>query len=305
MKRALNLRQIEAMKAVIEAGTVSNAATLLHVSQPAVSKLLAHLEADTGLRLFERARGRLVPTAQGMRFYQEIDRIFAGIRQVERAVDVIRREEQGQLVVGVLPALSVTFVQRTTAAFLRRRPLVYMKMMEASSFLIVDWLSTRQIDVGLISFEAENPYIDAEPLMRHALVCIMPPDHPLAAKSVIVPEDLDGLPFISFAASSQIRQRLETLFEERGVRPRIVIEASNAPMHCDFVATGLGVSVVHPLFAAGVKSRVAMRRFEPPVPFAFYLCRSRDSRNAELVSEFIQESRTVAEAMSRELLSAP
>jgi DNA-binding transcriptional LysR family regulator len=71
VRRRLNLRQIEAFKAVIEHGTVSAAAAMLHVSQPAMSKLIAHLETDAALRLFDRAKGRLTPTEQGMRLYAE------------------------------------------------------------------------------------------------------------------------------------------------------------------------------------------------------------------------------------------
>jgi DNA-binding transcriptional LysR family regulator len=69
--RQLNLRQVEAFKAVIEYGTVSRAAEMMNVSQPAMSKLIAHLEEDTGLRLFDRVKGRLVPTRRGMRLYEE------------------------------------------------------------------------------------------------------------------------------------------------------------------------------------------------------------------------------------------
>ena len=101
--RQPTMRQIEAFKAVIETGTVSRAAEVLNMSQPAASKLLTNLEADIGLTLFERRRGLLVPNERGVRFYQEIDRIFSGLNQINRAVDSLRREEQGQLVIGCLP----------------------------------------------------------------------------------------------------------------------------------------------------------------------------------------------------------
>ena len=111
MARAINLRQVEMLKAVVEHGTVSRAAVVLGISQPAASKLLMQLERDGGLKLFDRARGRLAPTAQGMRLYEEIDRIFAGVRQVETAIAVIRREdtgENGQIVVALIDDGEVT-----------------------------------------------------------------------------------------------------------------------------------------------------------------------------------------------------
>jgi DNA-binding transcriptional LysR family regulator len=305
MPRQLNLRQIEAFKAVIESGTVSSAAGILNISQPAMSKLIAHLEEDTGLKLFDRVKGRLAPTERGMRLYEEIDRIFAGVRQVENAVDVIRREQQGQLLVGVMPALSGSFIQQATTSFLKGRANVFCSVQSRSSQWIADWLVTRKLDVGLISSRIDNPYIATEPLMEHPLVCIMPRDHPLARKSVIRPNDLDDVPFISFDPESYTGQRIAPVFETYSVRANIVLVANVSPTLCEFVAAGLGVSLVHPLMASGMQDRLAVRRFEPAVQLDFQLCRIRDSRNAGLVEAFVQETRATAERISRDLLSAP
>src|SRR5437868_1521109 len=137
MPRQINLRQIEAFKAVIENGTVSRAAELLNVSQPAMSKLIAHLEFDTGLKLFDRVKGRLAPTAHAMRLYDEVGRIFAGVRQVENAVDAIRREEQGRLAVGVMPALSGSFIQQATMGFLKHHSKVFCSVHSLTTQWIV------------------------------------------------------------------------------------------------------------------------------------------------------------------------
>ena len=89
MPRHLYLRQIEAFKAVIENGTISRAAVLLSISQPSMSKLIAHLEQDTGLKLFDRVKGRIAPTEQAMRLYDEVERIFGGVtREMFRSMTV-------------------------------------------------------------------------------------------------------------------------------------------------------------------------------------------------------------------------
>ena len=301
MPRHINLRQVEAFKAVIENGTVSRAAAALNVSQPAMSKLIAHFEADTGLRLFERLTGRLAPTARGMRLYQEIDRIFAGVRQVENAIDVIRREEQGQLLVGVMPALSGSFIQQATMAFLAARPNVFCSLHSRSSLLITDWLITRKLDVGLVSGRVDNPFVACEPLLTHPLVCILPLDHPLARRSVIVPTDLQGQAFISYDPESYTARRISEMLDTHGVEVRSVLVANVAPTLCEFVAAGLGISLIHPLMGSGFVDRVAIRRFEPAVPFEFQLCRARESRNATLVDLFMQEVRKTAESISRSM----
>jgi DNA-binding transcriptional LysR family regulator len=302
MRRPLNLRQIEAFKAVVENGTVSRAADILHVSQPAVSKLLLHLEHDTGLQLFERVKGRLIPTKRGIRLYEEIDRIFAGVSQIESAVDFIQREDQGRLVVGVMPALAGSFIQRATIGFMRQCPDVYVSIHARSSQFIADWLVTRQLDIGLISPRIGSPFFDAEPVMEHPLVCIMPPNHRLAEKSVIRPDDLDGEAFISFAAESYTSQRIAEIFDAYNVRAKFVLDATVAPTVCEFVAAGCGVSLVHPLFADGVADRIVMRPFEPVVPFYFLICRARETRNVGHVKIFSEAMRAAAAQIFGEIL---
>lgn len=302
--RPVNLRQIEAFKAVIENGTISRAALMLHISQPAMSKLITHMEADTGLRLFERLKGRLAPTEQAMRLYEEVDRIFAGVRQVANAVDAIRREAQGRLAVGVMPALAGSFIQRATSGFLKTRPNVFCLVQSLSSQWVVDRMVMKKLDVGLVSAGIDNPYVALEPLIEHPLVCIMPLDHPLTARSHIEPPDLDQIPFVTFHPDAYVGHVIDRMFETYKIRVKSVLVTNVAPTLCEFVAAGLGVALVHPLMLSGFENRLAVRRFEPELPFNFQLCRSIDNRNAPLVEAFAQEARTLAAQISRSLLGA-
>jgi DNA-binding transcriptional LysR family regulator len=303
MTRRINLRQVEAFKAVIEYGTVSRAAEMMNVSQPAMSKLIAHLEEDTGLQLFDRLKGRLAPTRRGMRLYEEIDRIFAGVRQVENAIDTIRRDEQGRILIGVMPALSGSFIQQATCAFLTHHPDVFCSIQSRSSQWITDGLVTRKLDVGLVIAPIDNPYIVAEPMMGHPVVCILPLGHPLGTKDVITPEDLAGVPFVSFDPESHTSQRVTSALEAHGVTPHTVMIASVSPTLCEFVAAGVGVSLVHPLIVGGLRDKLVIRRFEPTIQLDFYLCRLRDSRNARLVETYLEVTREAAAAISRTILS--
>ena len=111
----MNLRQIEAFKAVIESGTVTQAAERLAISQPAVSKLLQSFERGSGLTLFTREKGRLSPTTEARLLYEEVERIFQGAGRVRQAADEIRSLKRGLLSIGVMPALSVGFAQEILA----------------------------------------------------------------------------------------------------------------------------------------------------------------------------------------------
>jgi DNA-binding transcriptional LysR family regulator len=303
MGRAINLRQIEVFKALIEHGTVSRAAEVLNVSQPAASKLLRHFETDTGLKLFDRYKGRLTPTSQGLRVYEEVARIFLGVRQVESAIALIRHEEQGRLVIGAIPALCGTLIRRTTMNFLKHHPDVFCLIETPSSRWIAEYVHTRKLDVGLLSARIDNPYLITEPLLEQTLpmLCIMPVGHPLARHKVIRPAHLNGTPFISFKADSFTEQTVASMFEKNGVKANIVLTAAANSTVCQFVAAGLGISLVHPFFIADMEKSLVARPFEPATKLDFHLCYARDARNTVLISEFTTELKSVAKHFIDEL----
>ena len=296
MRRNVNLRQVEVFKAVIEHGTVSSAAAALHVSQPAMSKSLALFEGDCGLRLFDRVKGRLAPTEQGMQLYAEIDRIFSGVQQVENAIDALHRQTQGRLLIGVMPALSGAFVQRVVTAFLRVHPGTYCSIEARSSQWIMESLVGRRLDVGFVGSDMRNPYVESEPLMEHPVVCIMPAGHPLEARRVVVPADLARFLYVAFEPESATGQQVAAMLGAHGVSPKIAVVTNLARTVYEFVAAGTGVALVHPLMASEF-DRITVRPFEPHLPLGFLLAQGRGGRNARLVDEFVDTARITAAAM--------
>ena len=304
MPRHLNLRQIEAFKAVIECGTVSRAALILNLTQPAISKLISHLEYDTGLRLFDRVKGRLAPTEHAMRLYDEVDRIFAGVRHIENTGDAIRREEQGRLAIGVMPVFGGPFIQRATMGFLGKCPNVFCSVQSLGSQWIVDGLVTRKLDVGLVEPGIDHPYLTFEPVMEHALVCVMPIGHPLAGKAAVSPKDLHQIPFVSLNPDSFLTHQIESVLEAHDVAPQTAMIANLARTLCEFVAAGVGVSLIHPLGATGLEDRLVMKPFKPEIKLTFQLCRNVNSRNAQFIDAFAQELRAAAAETSDSTLSS-
>ena len=302
MRRRVNLRQIEVFKAVIEHGTVSSAAAALNVSQPAMSKSLAQLEADTELRLFDRVRGRLAPTEQGMRLYAEIERIFSGVKQVENAIDALHRQVQGRLLIGVMPGLSGAFVQRVVTAFLQVHPGTYCSIEARNSEWIMESLVGRRLDVGLLSSRMQNPFVESELLADDALVCIMPVGHPLAARHTVVPADLARVSYVSFGPETDIGHQIAGMLASHGVDPAIALITNIAPTVCEFVASGTGVSLVHPLMVSDF-DRIVIRPFEPRTTLGFLLSHPRASRNARLVDDFIGVAQITAGAMLQEAMA--
>lgn len=292
--RAPSLRQIEALIAVIETGTVSRAAEMLRISQPAASKLVHHLEADTGLQLFDREGGRLVPTARGRRLYEEADRIFGGINQLARAIEAIRREEQDRILVGAMPGLAGPFMSRAVGRFRQHHPNVYISVEARSSQFLADWIMSQRLDLALLITRIDHPHIMTEILAGHPMVCALPCGHPLAAHERLTPKELDGVPFIGFGPSSLTRRLVENAFATEGLRPNVVMDATTATNVCAFVAAGFGVTIADPLILESGAHRMEIRPFDPPVVFEFYISRPVRARNRVLVDVFVEEVRHAA-----------
>lgn len=284
-----SLRQLEALMAVVEAGTVSRAADLLRISQPAASKLIQDLEADTGLQLFERENGRLVPTGRGMRLYEEVERIFGGVNQLARTVDTIRREERGHLVVGAMPALSGPFLARVVSAFRAVHPEVFVSIEARSTQYLTESVLMRRIDIALVMSGLEHPSLLIERVECPPAVVVLPLDHHLLSKQTLTPSELKDEPFVAFAPTGTMRRKVDAVFESEGLRTNTVIEATTAPNVAEFVAAGQGITISDPIameFAAG---RVAVRPFSPSITFEYGIMRPVRARNRDLVEDFVRE----------------
>ena len=283
----LNLRQLEAFKAVMETGTAIHAAEILNVSQPAVSKLIANFERAVGFEVFDRAHGRLAPTPEAVMLYNVVEHAFASVARIEQSAVDIRERRDGRLTVGVMPALSAGFAQRVATAFLARRPQVSLTLHGRSSQKIIESLAGQQLDLGIFAAGFDHPGVSTDFQFRIAAVCILPRGHRLANKAHIEPADLEGESFISLTMLDRIRSRVDHPFEAAGIRRSIRIDTPMAASACAFVAQGAGVSIVDPFSAMEADDRqVAVKPFVPAIHFDMEVAYPSRSRRSQLVLAF-------------------
>src|SRR5690348_6414912 len=105
----MRLRQLEAFRAVMLCQTVTKASEMLHISQPAATRLIADLEDSIGFDLFDRKRGRLIPTAEAQTLFEEVQQSLLGVERIARTAQEIRHQQRGVLQVAAAPALSLSF----------------------------------------------------------------------------------------------------------------------------------------------------------------------------------------------------
>jgi DNA-binding transcriptional LysR family regulator len=266
----INSRQVEAFRAMMMTGSVTDAARLMAVTQPAVSRLLRDFQALLKMELFERRGSGLVPTASATALYMEVERSFVGLERIAAAAEEIRGRRTGTLRIAALPALSNGYLPRLAGGFLKERPNLNLSFFGVISPIVVDWVLNNQCDIGFAEVPIAHSGLPCVRLPALPRVAVLPADHRLAAKAVLEPRDFEGEAFVSLSAGSSSRHLIDQVFNREDVRRVMRVETSLSEIICGMVSSGLGVAICDPFTAQEFEGRgIVVRRFLPRIDFEF------------------------------------
>lgn len=284
----MNFRQIEAFRAVIISGTASRAAELMNITQPAVSRLIGELETAVGFPLFDRVKGRLVPTPEADIFYRDVETSFRGLDRLRSSAARIRDFGSGHIRVASLAATGSTIVPRAVRRFREVFPQAIVTLSIMSSASVRNHIVDGEFDLGLAADEVDLSGVEHQVFGSFPALCAIPPSHALAAKKIIRPEDLDGVDYVALSPEDRARLQLDRLCREANAKPNLVIETPFAITACALALEGVGVAIVNPLAVDGFAERgLILRPFEPAVYFKSYLLFRPDMQKARLVRAFV------------------
>lgn len=257
---------------VMRHGSITAAAGVLGISQPAVSRLIADLEQSLGFALLVRMGGKSHPTAEAQEFFQEVERLFFGLDRLERAGQEIRDLRRASLRIAALPALSFEVVPAILRYFLGEFGKVKITFDVHTSARIADLVSARQFDLGFAQMPVTRRDVAVLRSYRMACVCAMRPDHPLATRQSLGPRDLENEPLVALAHHTITWTHLMQHFQAANVTPHIAVESQPSYAACGLAAQGVGMAIVDPLTPRGFASdRLVAVPFEPLLPFDFHL----------------------------------
>jgi len=221
----MNVRQIEVFRAVYAAGSISGGARQLHISQPAVSRMIRHLEDQLGYQLFRSERGRIAPTLQANVLFRESGGLT---ERLHRIADVARNLRFGQgerLAVLSYYSCAVELVPRALEATLKVFPDLAVSIgAKSPAEQMVDVLRM-DADIGIAGNIPELPDMDYRTLGRDRIVAVLRADSPLAAEPVARFAALAGESLVSSTIGSPVGRRLDEAFAEHGhpFRPKVEI----------------------------------------------------------------------------------
>lgn len=283
----MNVRQLQCFRAVMVSGTMTRAAQVLGISQPAVSGLIAALEHEIGFELFRRRKGRLQPTPEARYLFEEVNRTLESLDRTAETARQIRQRNVGQLVIATYPGIAINFLPMVLSEFLAGRSDVRVKLISRSSQIVRELIPTQVFDLGIAELPVDHPAVETEALVFECRLAV-PTGHPLARKPVITPKDLDGVPFIALFREHMTYYRLARAFAEVDAHWNVVAETQFFPTCCAFVSYGAGVALVDPFTASVYEDRgLVTRPFRPRIPYELGVLYPLDRVRSRLLEAFV------------------
>lgn len=246
----MNLNQLRVFRAVLEEGSITRAARALRISQPAVSKQLAELEASLGASLVDRLPRGIRLTAAGELLSDHVRRIFQEERAAETALGEFLGLRQGRLSVGASTTIGSYLVPQVFGDFRRLHAKVGLELSISNTRTIQNQVLEGEVDIGLTEGFASSDALLVEVLSHDEMVLITAPDDPLGQAGALPVERLKELPFIARERGSGTRDVIEAALYERGVSLQPVMTLGSTEAVKNAVAHGLGVAMVSRLTVA-------------------------------------------------------
>lgn len=247
----LNFRQLEVFRAMMIAKTVSGAAELLHVSQPGVSRLLKYTEMKLGIELFERHKGRLIPTPEAQELFRELEPIYQKIEGLEWTIDRIARPENRRLRIGCTPSLVRYLLPRILSMVKEKMPDVIMRVDVLSNEELTAYITEQRGDYAVSFYDPVHPLVEAEDFIEGKMVCVFPKGHTLSGRESVSIKDLAGLDLISYHSDTAQGRLVNQLFKDKNVEPVNAVTVRYSDDACSMVEQGLGITLANEFVMMG------------------------------------------------------
>jgi DNA-binding transcriptional LysR family regulator len=289
----MKLRELEIFHAIMRGGSITEAARILGISQPAVSTALRYAEDQIGMPLFRRAHGRVEPTPEAMNLFPEVEALFQKYQAIRRYAEDLRGMHSGLLSIASTPTLSYAYLAPATNRFRQSRPNVRVVLYTTNTRQIVEQASTRQIDIGIIANPVNAAELDSEVLAKSELLVVMREGHSLAGVDVIRPRDLKDYPLITNTHHS-LYDVIEEEFRRDGVELNVAIAVNHHMTTCLLLEGGDAVAIVDPWMPANIFPGLLRKKFRPSLEIQARLVWANSRPLSRIADAFVAELRAVA-----------
>lgn len=238
------LRHMEVFRAVMLTGSISGAAKMLYVSQPAVSKLITYIESRLVYRLFQRINNRLVPTTEALILYREVERVYQAALAVNECALSLANGPHRQLRICCSASLSTVVIPFALARIKRDMPSLNIEWQTTLMRDMPNQILSKKVDLAISALPLIHDHLHSRAFMRAHMVCVMPADHPLAHRPSLSLHELVDQPLLLFRPDMPFGQLLADEIERQGLHLSSMLNFTNANEAVALVKQGMGLTII-------------------------------------------------------------
>jgi DNA-binding transcriptional LysR family regulator len=257
----LRMRHLDVLLAVAAEGSMQRAALRVHLTQPAISKLVRELETMFGATLFDRTKRGVTLTECGRALAIRAEYLRNDIEHAREEVAAIGRGTLGSLRIGALPVVESQVLPQSLMALRRIAPALRIRVQEGTSATLLDQLRRGELDcvIGRLDSGADGKEIQAETLLRLPTRIVARRRHPLAARKRVTPEQLAAYPWVLPQPGAPIRTVIDGVFAAAGIpAPVPLVESTSIRLNYELMRSSDMIGVMPDDAAAAYKADHAL-----------------------------------------------
>ncbi|ADE56680.1 LysR family transcriptional regulator [Aminobacterium colombiense] len=286
----MDFRQLESLVEVLEKGSISGAAASLGISQPAVSKHIARLEEEMGIKIFVRGQKCSKLTVEGEILYDFAKKVVSSLNDIKREVTNVSSEVAGTVTISASSIPGDFVLPSILVDFRRQYPYVNVEVYISDSREALERLVTKDTDIAVTGFSRNTSGLESYPLCEDELVLIVSPDHPLANRRAVTMKDVEDLDLIGRVPGSATRRIWEDAYKEHfGVEKEVGLSFGHVSAVVNAVESGGEGGIVSRL-AVGKNTHLVTIPFSPALKRFFYITYGTVSTRAmKVLIDFLRE----------------
>lgn len=293
-----DIRAMEAFVAVVSSGSMTAAAKMLGISQPAVTRLVRDLEAYVGFDLFQRNGPVISPTEQGMRFFDESRRVMATLDHLHNRAQAIRDERIGAVDIVATPTMAAGIVSQVLARLSDILPdMVHIETTTAEQ--VVHALRQNTADLGFSAFPVDNDRLKRLASFDSCLVSVVQKGSEFDTDTPLPMSVFSDVRLATVGNSFRVRHLISRAMQDQGVQPNGEILTNSSLNAVMAASTGIGIAICDPVTAFGVPVQgVSVRPLETHIKYSWGLFTPQKSNIhvhlSKLTEAFCQVSQAIA-----------
>ncbi|WP_026009516.1 LysR family transcriptional regulator [Priestia filamentosa] len=240
----MDIRQLEYFVAVAEQESFTKAAANVHLSQPALSKIVKNLEEELKVELFDRSTRKLKLTDAGEIVYQEALKLTASLTDLTLRLDNLMNSPTGTIRIGIPPLIGTLFFPSIARSFHNQYPKISLELVEFGAKKLVEFVEEEKVDIAIIVLPVNNPKFEIYPFIQEEFAFFCAKTHKFANRTSLSLKELSEEKFILFSKQFTLHDRIIWECVNAGFTPSVPYESSQWDLISELVAEEFGIAIL-------------------------------------------------------------